>query len=165
VFVIAFAVLAGGCGGDDSQSKMERAIEAGEVTGVDADARSAECDDGLPLAVRDRTGRMYACTADTPAGTIHLTCSDVAGEENLACVDTGAPPGTPVFTTAAERAAPKEVTWKCEDENEQGQAIGPVLVAIKGAPSGGPVEEHEWMTETQARELARQLKAQFGTDC
>jgi hypothetical protein len=163
--VVAIAVAAAGCGGS-AESDIERAIESGRVAGAgDLTATNADCDEGLPMSSGRREGRLHECTADTRDGIVPLSCGMFEGDDQAYCAVQGEPPGEPVFTTAAERAAPKVVTWKCEDEDDEGRQIGPAFVSIEDGGPGSPVEEHEWMTQADARRLARRLGADFGIDC
>jgi hypothetical protein len=160
------ALAAGGCAGSNSDHDVEGALKEGRVAGVGAlRATSAECDSGAAVMVGEREGRLYECNVETRGRTMRLSCGMFDDDDVAYCSELGPEPGEPVFTTAEERAAPKEVTWKCEDVDEQGREIGPAFVSIKDAPPGSPVEEHDWMTQASARRLASRLGAEFGVDC
>lgn len=166
VVLVLLTAAVGGCGGSDGDKAVEDAIEAGRVAGAGAiSATNAECDGGSPVTVGGRIGRLHECTAETSDGAVRLSCGMFEGDDRAYCAELGHDPGEPVFTTPEEREAPKEVTWKCEDVDEEGREIGPAFLSIKDAPVGSPVEEHEWMTKARARQLARRLNADFGVDC
>jgi len=114
---------------------VEGKLEAGEVAGLESPVRAADCSDATPARLGDEDVRMYECTGETAAGRVWLVCSTFESRADVVCIDAGPPPGTPAFTTAYERAAPKDVTWKCEDVDEQGRDIGPCSSPFAAAGS------------------------------
>ena len=74
------------------------------------------------------------------------------------------PPGTKVFTTAAQKAAPKHAIWACRTLDADGNKIGPFFVATND-PHGPTEQQGGAMSVDQAQVLAQRLGLKLTVDC
>jgi hypothetical protein len=156
----ASLALLAGCGGAGSDGP-EQALRGGSVAGVDA---SSVVDSKACEASNTGAPGVYECRVENQGATRWLECSRPPGEDAWMCVQTGAPTSDHVFTTPEQLAAPKDVTWKCEDTDEHGNEIGPVFVSLLNDPEA-PAQQLEWMTKRDARAVARRYHVRLGLDC
>ena len=170
------------CGGSSSNaSSLESALAARHVAtlfaaGGLAGVKSATCV-ASPVLAGD-----FSCTArpvyrPCSASTKGPCASRLAPTEVwIACFpDQGAavrwmcqlvrpPAGVPVFTTAAQRAAPKHGLWQCKAFNADHIRIGPFFLATNDPH--GPLEQRGGdMTVGAARALASRLHLRIVVDC
>ena len=89
---------------------------------------------------------------------------DSSGGVKWSCQLVDPPPGTKVFTTAAQKAAPKHAVWVCRTLNADGKKIGPFSVATND-PYGPTEQQGGAMSVDQAQVLARQLGLRLTVDC
>jgi hypothetical protein len=104
------------------------------------------------------------CRSPLAPTRVWFDCFPSKGKDPYACQLVGAPAGVSVFTTAAQKAAPKHGIWKCLTLNQDEDKIGPFLLAT--SDPHGPVEQRgEYMTLSAARSVARQLHLALVKDC
>jgi hypothetical protein len=104
------------------------------------------------------------CRSPLAPTKVWFDCFPSTGKDPYMCKLVSPPAGVSVFTTAAQKAAPKHVIWKCLTINQARQKIGPILVATNDPH--GPVEQQgEYMTLSAAQGAARQLHLKLVEDC
>jgi hypothetical protein len=74
------------------------------------------------------------------------------------------PAGVPVFTTKAQKAAPKHAVWECKTLNADHIRIGPFLIATSD-PHGPTEQRGGAMTFDDAQLLAKQLGLKLTNGC
>jgi hypothetical protein len=166
------AAAATGCGhpgrkaaAGGERQRLERTIAAGRVDGAGSVGRGANVlcrpDPTVPML---GSVHVFQCRVGDGADLQFLSCQLVPGQAQPLCVIDGAPEGVRIFTTPELEAAPKDVTWKCEDQDDAGRDIGPVFISLLNRPDY-PAEQTEWMTRAQARAVARAHHTRLGIDC
>ena len=106
---------------------------------------------------------QYVCPVKSGETTRWYDCTPEPQPAN--CVETGAPRGVRVFTTPAQQQAPKDVTFKCEDQNAAGRDIGPVFISLRNDPTAPAEQLEDWVTKDEARKVARRYGVTLGLDC
>jgi len=171
------------CGGGGSGSKptdLEAALAVKQVAGLFAP-------DGLegvfapactPAAIEgnfDCSAKpiLGPCTAQTTGPCrsrlaptrVWFDCfPQTGGTVDWSCQLVEPPAGTPVFTTAAQKAAPKHAVWFCRAFNADHKKIGPFFLATDDPH--GPLEQRGGaMSVDQAQQLAQQLKLRLTVEC
>jgi hypothetical protein len=181
------AALAG-CGGSGSSSSssggskptsLESALGVKQVAGLfDVGLTGVIAPQCTPAAISgnfDCTAQpiLGQCTAATsgPCSSklaptkIWFDCyPDVGGTVQWMCQLVRAPAGVSVFTTKAQKAAPKHAIWQCKSFNADHIRIGPFLVATDDPH--GPIEQRGYtMTQDDAAKLAHQLDMRLTISC
>ena len=167
---LALWVLLTGCGGSadvETSKALAKAIRAHSVTAIYpplGKVRDARCQAGGRSKGGGETYALFDCEVSTVDGTRWLVCTHGTSGERFSCADGGAPPGTRVFTTPAQIAAAKDVTWKCFDVDEAGHDVGAVYVTIRGQTT--PVETLAGdYTRAEAKRAALRYHAHLDIDC
>ena len=173
---LVVAAATSGCGhsgrhaaAGGERQRLERAIAAGHITGAGPFGRGAavRCrpDPTVPTLVMGAGSvDVFQCRVGDVANLQFLSCQLVPGQPQPLCAVDGAPQDVRIFTTPALEAAPKDVTWKCEDQDDAGRDIGPVFISLLRRPDY-PAEQTEWMTRAQAKAVARAHHTNLGIDC
>jgi hypothetical protein len=180
-----FAALAGCGGGGDSAdggskpTSLESALGVKQVaglfdvglTGVIAPACTPAAISGnfdctaQPILGPCTAGTTGPCSSQLAPTKIWFDCyPDVGGAVPWMCQLVRAPAGVSVFTTKAQRSAPKHAVWQCRTYNADHIRIGPFLIAT--ADPHGPIEQRGGaMTEDDAAKLAGQLHMKLTVSC
>jgi hypothetical protein len=159
-------VFVAACGSTSSGvDQIERDVKAGRTANVRVTgATSVSCRHYKDAKFGGRPITIYDCIARSATGRHWLTCDTGFGRGTF-CVEDETPPGM-AFTTAEEKAAPKLVTWQCENQDNLGRRVGRVFISIRGAPSNAPVDTlPDWTTKADARAFARKIDASFSIEC
>jgi hypothetical protein len=176
--LLACCAALAGCGGghssSGSSSPIVSALESKQVATLFdgkglAGVRSVSCTSAAGLS------GYYHCTAtpvlgpcsdsssgpcDSPLAPtkIWFDCfPNQSGADQWTCQLVSPPAGVNVFTTAAQRAAPKHGIWECKAYNADRQKIGPFLLAT--TDPHGPVEQRGQGDVSLA--MAHQMAAQL----
>jgi hypothetical protein len=169
LLVALTAMSAAACGSSDDvdPGRFEVAIRNHRVVNlmpygrvVDVACRRADWGSGDPLRAD------VACTFQTAGARWprRASCSNEESLDQLVCFGEDAPTDDPVFDRRAWREAPKSVTWKCEDVDEHGRDIGPVIVALRNDRLA-PIRDLDWRTKERAEEVAASYKTMLYVDC
>jgi hypothetical protein len=171
-WALVVAAAATGCGhsgrkaatGGERQ-RLERAIAAGRVAGSGSVGRGAtvSCRPD-PTVPAYGSVHVFQCRTGDVADLQFLSCQLVPAVAQPVCAIDGAPEDVRIFTTPALEKAPKDVTWKCEDQDDQGRDIGPVFISLLHRPDY-PAEQTDWMTRAQAKAVTRAHHTRLGIDC
>ena len=178
----ALAACGGGSGGGGGGSKptsLESALGVKQVAGLfDVGLTGVLAPKCTPAAISgnfDCTAQpiLGPCTAGTsgPCSSrlaptkIWFDCyPDVGGTVQWMCQLVRAPEGVGVFTTNAQRTAPKHAIWQCKSFNADHIRIGPFLIATDDPH--GPIEQRGFaMTQDDAGKLARRLHLRLTISC
>lgn len=169
LLVALTAMSAAACGpsNDIDPGRFEVAIRNHTVVNlapygrvVDVACRRADRDSGDPLSAD------VACTFQT-AGVQWpdwASCSAEEALDQMVCFSEDPPIDDPVFERRAWREAPKSVTWKCEDVDEAGRDIGPVIVALRDDRLA-PIRDLDWRTRAHAEAVAASYGTTLYVDC
>jgi hypothetical protein len=110
-------------------------------------------------------GTSGPCASRLAPTKIWFDCfPDVGGSVPWMCQLVSPPVGVPVFTTKAQKAAPKHAIWQCKTFNADHIRIGPFLIAT-GDPHGLKEQRGGAMTQVVAAALAAQLHLKLKIDC
>jgi hypothetical protein len=116
----------------------------------------------------------HACTASTPgpcasplaAARVWMQCFPYSHAGfHWSCTLVDPPPGTPIFSTSAQKAAPKHGVWECRALTEGGDKIGPFFLATSDPHAPMQQEGAGYMTLVAARALAGQLHVKLVNLC
>jgi hypothetical protein len=110
-------------------------------------------------------GTAGPCSSKLAPTKIWFDCyPDTKGAVPWMCQLVAAPAGVGVFTTKAQKAAPKHAVWECKTFNADHIHIGPFLIATDDPH--GPTEQRGYaMTQDAAGALARQLHLKLTISC
>jgi hypothetical protein len=104
------------------------------------------------------------CRSPLAPTKVWFDCFPNTGKDPYTCKLVNPPAGVSVFTTAAEKAAPKHGIWKCLTLNQAKQNIGPFLLATNDPHA--PVEQQgSYMTLSAAQVTAKQHHLTLVKDC
>ena len=185
--LVTLALVAGcfvglaGCGGgkSSSPSSLEAALGVKQVAGLFAGRL-----DGVlgPVCTPAAIAGNFSCSAQPILGAcapsttgpcasplapakVWFDCfPDTGGTVKWDCQLVSPPPGVPVFTTRAQKAAPKHAVWTCKTFNADHERIGPVLI-VTNDPHGPKEQRGGAMTIESAQLLAKQLGLKLTNGC
>ena len=147
------------------RQRLERWIAAGQVAGVGGVGHGAQVrcrpDPTIPTL---GSIHVFQCRVGDVEDLQFLSCQLVPGQSEPICAVDGAPEDVRIFTAPELEKAPKDVTWKCEDQDDAGRDIGPVFISLLNRPDY-PAEQTDWMTRAQAKAIAREHHVHLGIDC
>lgn len=110
-------------------------------------------------------GTTTPCASRLAPTKVWFDCfPNVGGTVKWMCQLVGAPPGAPVFTTRAQKAAAKHAIWQCKTFNADHIRIGPFLIATSD-PHGPKEQRGGAMTQDDAAKLAGQLHLKLTISC
>lgn len=105
------------------------------------------------------------CASRLAPAEVWIDCFSQPKEtDQWSCQLADPPAGTSVFTTAAQRAAPKHAIWQCANVNVAQQKIGPFLIATND-PHGPTQQVGSSITQEQAQALAAKKHLKLAVDC
>src|SRR5262249_4080251 len=140
LLVLGTVVLAGCGGGGSSRSGIEAALLDGKVADIFSPSQLAGGKSPVCTASKTLPGD-YDCSAvpilrpctsattgpcDSPLAPaqVWMQCFPLtSGAFAWSCTLVEPPPGTPVFTTPAQKAAPKHGIWLCRALNKDGERV------------------------------------------
>jgi hypothetical protein len=183
----ACCVAVAGCGGGGSKSSgsgsssssLEAALGVKQVAGLFTDSLEGVIGPACtPAAI---AGNFHCsaqpilgpCTAATSGPCksplaptkIWFDCfPDTGGADQWSCQLVAPPAGVSVFTTKAQKAAPKHAVWICQAFNADHQRVGPVWIATND-PHGPMQQRGESMTIEAAKVFAKQLGLKLTNGC
>jgi hypothetical protein len=110
-------------------------------------------------------GTTGPCSSRLAPTKIWFDCyPDVGGTVQWMCQLVRPPVGVAVFTTKAQKSAPKHAIWQCKTFNADHIRIGPFLIATDDPH--GPIEQRGGtMTQVDAAKLAGQLHMKLTISC
>jgi hypothetical protein len=183
VVLVACCAAIAGCGGgggkSSSSSSLEAALGVKQVAGLFTGGLNGViapvCDPAAVTGNYNCTAQpiLGPCTASTqgPCASplaptkIWFDCfPDKGGADQWSCQLVSPPAGTSVFTTKAQKAAPKHAVWICQAYNANHERVGPLWIATNDPH--GPMQQHgESMTIEAAAVLAKQLGLKLTNGC
>jgi len=182
VILVAVCATLAACGGGGSGSKpadLESALAVKQVSGLFAPGLDGVIAPSCTPAVIPGNFRCTAepilgpCTPQTKGvcdsrlapTRVWFDCfPDSGGDADWSCQLVDPPPGAKVFTTAAQRAAPKHAIWVCRTLDADGNKIGPFFIATND-PHGPTEQQGGAMSVDQAQLLALRLRLKLTVDC
>ena len=110
-------------------------------------------------------GSTGPCASPLAPTRVWFDCfPDAGGGMEWMCQLVSPPAGAPVFTTKAQRSAPKHAIWECRTFNADHVRIGPFLIATSD-PHGPQEQRGGFVTWDGATALAKRLDLKLTNGC